>query len=432
MARHEGTAWMRFFRSGVPWPGWWLCLPLAGALTTGCTQSDLVATLSTRDAGASDAGEPPPPDAGPSDSGTPPDDWNAWCAGQGPLIVLGATNGGAPTCSGRLAEQTFRQALCTCEGLALGARMETDAFRGSEGPYVPGGQGGDVGVNGGLSANDAISVGGSLRVGGATGIQLGRTLSVGGALFSSGPLTGNTATASVAEAARVRGDVSLAALTVAGSLTVPPEYTLGPVQAAEVRREPVAAVTPCACDSASQVDVAALIAHHARDNDNAAIGLDPATLEDLPGARALELPCGRFVLTRISGAGPATLTVRARTALFIQDGVDLDEGLTVDVQPPGELDLFIGGSLTVAGPLLLGSTATPSRVRVYVTRSSVLSLSAGSTLAGNLYAPGASLSTSGTAEVFGSVFVRNLEAAAPLRLHYDADVLDAGAGCPGD
>jgi hypothetical protein len=357
-------------------------------------------------------------------------DWTASCAGQGPLLFLGDPSQGAPTCSGRLAERTFRQALCTCEGLALSAPLDTDAFRGSLGPYAPGGQGGDVGVNGGLAANDSVSVGGTLRVGGATGIQLGRTLTVGAGLDSGGPLSGSAASASVAGAARVRGDVSLASLTVGGSLTVPAEYTLGPAQAAEVWREPVDPITPCACEAASRVDVAALIAHHARDNDNAAIGLDAAALEGISGERALELPCGRFVLTRITGTGRATLTFRARTALFIQDGVDLGEGLTVDVQPPGELDLFIGGGVSVAGPLVLGSTAMPSRVRVYMTRSSVLALSAGSTLAGNLHAPDTWLNLSGGAEVFGAVFVRRLEAAGALRLHYDADVLDAGSMCP--
>jgi hypothetical protein len=413
---------------------WWhgaLRVLLAATLCTGCTRGDLVATIHSRGAGTSDAGEDAPrEDAGPSDSGTLPDDWSTHCAGQGPPIVVVDAVSGTRVCGGRLAEQTFRQVLCTCEGLALSARMETDAFRGSEGPYLPGGRGGDVGVNGALSANDSVSVGGTLRVGGAGGIQLARTLSVGGGLHGGGPLTGSTASASVAGDAFVRGDVALASLTVGGRLTVPPEYSLGPVQAVEVLREPVAPVTPCACDATTQVDIAALIAHHSVDNDNAAIGLDAAALEAISGERTLELPCGRFFLTRIAGTGRATLNVRARTALFLQGGVDLGEGLTVDVQPPGELDLFIGGDVTVAGPFVLGSTAMPSRVRVYVTRSSVLALSAGSTLAGNLYAPGAWLSMSGDADVFGSVFVRHLEASGPLRLHYDADVLEAGAGCP--
>ncbi|QSQ28203.1 hypothetical protein JY651_22050 [Pyxidicoccus parkwayensis] len=421
----------------------WLGILLTGTLLTGCTRGDLVASIHSRDAGLSDVGDdsPPtdagtsdggtPPDSGtPSDSGTPPGDWSTYCDGQGPPIIVGDTVSGTQVCGGRLAEQTFRQALCTCEGLALSAPMETDAFRSASGPYQPGGQGGDVSVNGAFFANDSVTVGGTLRVGGTGGIQLARTLSVGGALQNSGPLTGSAATASIAADARVRGDVALSSITVGGILTVPPEYTLGPAQAAGVRREPVDPITPCACDAASQVDVAALITHHAGDNDNAAISLDAAALESISGERTLELPCGRFFLTSITGTGRATLTIRARTALFIQDGVDLGEGLTVDVQPPGELDLFIGGRVSVAGPLLLGSTAMPSRVRVYVTRSTVLALSAGSTLAGNLYAPGAYLSTSGDADVYGSIFVRHLEAAGPLRFHYDADVLEAGAACP--
>ncbi|MCP3142578.1 DUF7305 domain-containing protein [Pyxidicoccus xibeiensis] len=423
---------------------WRFSLLLASTtVSAGCTQSDLVATIRSpdggleappADAGPPDGGEPGdggiPPDAGiPPDSGVPPD-WTAYCAGRGPPIVVGDTRVGV--CSGVLAERTFRKALCTCERLALSASLETDAFRGSMAPYQPGGAGGDVGVNGSLSANDSVSVGGTLQVGGDGGIQLGRPLTVGGALYSGGPLNGSTVSATVTGAASVRGDVALASLTVGGSLTVPPEYTLGPVQAAEVLRGPVDAVTPCACEAASQVDVAALVAHHSRDNDNAAISLGAAAMEGITGERTLELPCGRFHLTRITGTGRATLVIRARTALFIGDVVDLGEGLTVDVQPPGELDLFIGGSVAVAGPLTLGSVDVPSRTRVYVAGSSMLALSAGSLLAGNVYAPGSLLSLSGNAEVFGSVFVRHLESSGALRLHYDADVLDAGVECPGN
>ncbi|MFP2924665.1 hypothetical protein ACLESO_05495 [Pyxidicoccus sp. 3LG] len=432
---------------------WRLSLLLAGAVGSGCTQSDLVATIRSPDGGAevppsdagpSDGGEPPdagspsdggePSDAGsPSDAGTQPDagvppDWTAYCAGRGPPIVVGDT--GASVCSGQLAERTFRHALCTCERLALSAPLETDAFRGSLGAYQPGGAGGDVGVNGSLVANDLVTVGGTLQVGGDGGIQLSRPLSVGGWLYSGGPLMGSTVSATVTGAARVRGDVGLASLTVGESLTVPPEYTLGPVQAAEVLREPVDAVTPCACDAAAQVDVAALVAHHSVDNDNEAIGLDAAALENVEGERTLELPCGRFHLTRITGTGRATLVVRARTALFVSDAVDLGDSLTVDVRPPGELDLFIGGRVAVAGPFMLGTTEVPSRTRMYVAGSSVLALSAGSTLAGNVYAPGSLLSLSGNAEVFGSMFVRHVEASGAFRLHYDADVLDAGIECP--
>lgn len=408
--------------------GRWTLAVLLAASMGNCTRGDLVATVQSPDAGHVSSSA----DAGGPDGGEPPADWEAYCAGRGPPVVVGDADTDSQVCSGRLAERTFRHALCTCEGLALGASFETDAFHGTTGTYQPGGAGGDVGVNGALSANDAVSVGGSLSIGGAGGAQLGQTFRVGEALHCGGPLTGNPVSATVVGDARVRGDVALPAFSVGGVLTVPAGHTLGPVQAAEVRREPVDPVSPCACDAASQVDVSGLIARHVLDNDNEAIGLDATAMEDIEGERALELPCGRFLLTRITGTGRATLTIRARTALFVEDVVDLGEGLSVDVQAPGELDLFLGGAVALAGPLTLGSTATPSRVRVYVAGSNVLALSAGSILAGNLYAPRAALSLSGGAEVFGSVFVRQVEASGPLRLHYDADIRDAGAECRDD
>ncbi|RKH63556.1 DUF7305 domain-containing protein [Corallococcus llansteffanensis] len=380
-------------------------------LSVACTVNDPVATLHTPDAGSI------------------PDAWASHCADSGPPLLLGDPASGPLVCSGRLAETLFRRAACSCEGLSLSAPFITDAFRSSVGPYTPGGTGGDVGVNGGLSANNRVQVGGTLQVGGTAGLMLSGPLSVGVGLDSSGPLSG-PATATVAGNARVRGDVTLAALTVGGVLTVPPEFTPGPAQAAELRREPVAPVVPCDCDAASRFDPGALIAHHSRDNDNAAIGLDPAVLEDVTGERVLELPCGRFLLTRVAGPGQLTLRIRGRTALFIPGGVNLLEGLTVDVPPPGELDLFLSGGLVVSGQLTLGSAPHPSRVRVYVAGTEPLDISAGSLLAGNLYAPQARLNLSGNAEVFGALFVRGLEASGAVQVHHDAAVLDAGAACP--
>ncbi|NRD55174.1 hypothetical protein D7Y11_27155 [Corallococcus sp. AB018] len=379
-------------------------------LGAGCTVDDPVATLRSPDAGTD-----------------VPDEWAAHCEDSGPPLLLGNPAAGPQVCSGQLAQTLFRRAACSCEGLSLSAPFTVDAFRSSAGPYAPGGTGGDVGVNGVLSANDRVTVGGLLQVG---GVQLSSPLTVGGGLDSNGPLSGPGTSATVTGDARVNGDVGLAALTVGGVLTVPPEFSPGPAQASELRREPVPAVIPCDCAEGSRFDPAALIAHHTVDNDNAAIGLDPATLTDVTGERVLELPCGRFLLTRIAGPGRATLRIRGRTALFIPGGVDLKEALTVDVQPPGELDLFLAGGFIVSGDLTLGSAALPSRVRVYVAGSQALDISAGSTLAGNLYAPQAQLNLSGNAEVFGSLFVRHLEASGAVQVHHDADVLGAGAACP--
>ncbi|MFY2562706.1 DUF7305 domain-containing protein [Corallococcus terminator] len=401
---------------------------LVGWLVAGaaCTVRDPVAFINT-----------PPNDAGPvasSDGGTTgedetPDDQAAFCTSTGPLLLVGDSVTGAKVCSGHLAERAFRFALCSCDRLAFSAALTTDAFRSSMGKYVPGGQGGSVATNGGVAANDTLKVGGGLSAGGADGISLGRGLSVGGGLYSGGPLTGNVS-AQVTGNAWVRGDVGLASLTVEGKLAVPAERNMsGTVTALEVLREPVDSVAPCACDDASRVDIRGLIANHAERNHNEAIGLEATSLAGFNGERTLELPCGRFFLTGIEGQGRLNLVVRERTALFVRGDVVIGERLSVDVVPPGELDLFIGGDVTVAGQLLLGSVDAPARVRVYSAGTGTLGISAGSVIAGNFYAPAATMTLSGNAEVYGSLFVRHIESSGALGLHYDADVLALGSAC---
>ncbi|WP_163863977.1 DUF7305 domain-containing protein [Myxococcus eversor] len=401
---------------------------LLGWLAVGpaCSVRDPVAFINTPH---NDAGPVASSDGGPTGEAEPPDDQAAFCASTGPLLLVGDSVTGEKVCSGHLAERAFRFALCSCDRLAFSAALTTDAFRSSLGKYVPGGQGGAVATNGGVAANDTLKVGGGFSAGGADGISLGRGLSVGGGLYSGGPLTGNVS-AQVTGDAWVRGDVGLASLTVEGKLAVPAGNLMsGTVTASEVLREPVESVAPCACDDASRVDIRGLIANHAEHNHNAAIGLDAASLEGFTGERTLELPCGRFFLTGIEGQGRLNLVVRERTALFVRDAVVIGERLSVEVVPPGELDLFIGGDVTVAGQLLLGSVDAPARVRVYSAGTGTLGISAGSVIAGNFYAPGATMTLSGNAEVYGSLFVRHIEASGALGLHYDADVLTLGSAC---
>ncbi|MCE9670595.1 hypothetical protein LY474_22575 [Myxococcus stipitatus] len=401
---------------------------LAGSLWGGgCTVRDPVALLTS----APDGGPGPvsTPDSGPSTSEDPPDEHEAFCASTGPLMLVSDGVTDEKVCTGQLAERAFRHALCSCDRLAFSAALSTDAFRGSLGKYTPGGQGGGVATNGGLAANDTVKVGGELSAGGGDGIRLGRSLTVQGVLYSGGPLTGDV-TAEVTGDAWVRGDVGLASLKVDGKLAVPEGRLMsGDVQATQVSREPVASLAPCACDAGSLLDVPGLIANHATRNHNAAIGLDPDSLRGFTGERSLELPCGRFYLSGIEGEGRLDLVVRERTALFVRDSIVIGERLSIEVVPPGELDLFIGADLTVAGAFALGSTDAPARTRVYVAGHGTLGISAGSVVAGNLYAPDATLNLSGNAEVFGSLFVRHLEASGTLAVHYDADVRELASAC---
>ena len=54
---------------------------------------------------------------------------------------------------------------------------------------------------------------------------------------------------------------------------------------------------------------------------------------------------------------------------------------------------------------------------------------ANSQIAANVYAPTSAIAMSAPATIFGSLFVRALQQAAPLVIHYDEDVQRSDVGC---
>ena len=69
-------------------------------------------------------------------------------------------------------------------------------------------------------------------------------------------------------------------------------------------------------------------------------------LANYSGDQSLTFNCGRFYLDRVGGNGKLTFQINGRTALFVGGDVNLGSGLTINLGPSGELDLFIKGGLT--------------------------------------------------------------------------------------
>jgi hypothetical protein len=177
--------------------------------------------------------------------------------------------------------------------------------------------------------------------------------------------------------------------------------------------------------------VASWVTSFATTNDDAALGVDPRALENVTTPYEATLGCGRYYFTRIGGTAPITLHLTGRTAIFIGGDVSDTAALTFDVQAPaGEVDVFLGGNLVVGGGLTLGSAAAPSKARLWGAGTGTLDLGAATTLAGNLYAPDAQLVTRADAVIFGSVFVRGINTAGDLTVHYDTAILGGASSCP--
>jgi hypothetical protein len=392
-------------------------LTLAAALAAGCAARDVVASATAGPAGGTPAG---------------------YCAGSGPPILVGdgITVGdvdGTPddVCTGTVAVRTFVHALCTCEGYATSTRLTTDSFDSAAGPYVPGGTAAPVGLDGELQTNDQVDVGGDLTVAGAAGASLGADLHVARALAVGGPLGTGVAVTAGADA-RIAGDVDLASLDVAGTLTVPAAATLGgAVTAGQTVRAPVTVDPPCACAPSDLVDIPAFVSAHRTDNQDALIGLAPDRLTGYSGDVSLDLPCGIYYLGPVSGDGALDLRITGRVALLVDGDVSLQAPFTVELATDdAELDLMIGGTFGSTDTITMGRADHPARARVYIGGSDTIDLSGDSQVAANLYAPMAPLAVSGGATVYGSLFVRRLDQAAPVTIHYDVDVLRADVACP--
>ncbi|AKF04612.1 DUF7305 domain-containing protein [Sandaracinus amylolyticus] len=390
----------------------------ASLLLAACSVDDVVAVQRGLDANV-------PRDA-PVDARLP-----SYCEGEGPPVLV--SDRGLPLCSGGLAEATFRFALCTCEGWVSAAPITTDSFASADGPYSSdrAGRAGSIGSNGRIEFNAGADVSGALWTLG--GVHSSVDLRVGSDLRSGAAVTCDNGL-DVGRDAYV--DVSLRARTlrVGGTLTMPegaPLETTFPPTLGMERRVPVATPPPCSCAPGDLLDVAALVAAHATDNDDALVDFDPRELDGYTGDTTLTLPCGRLYLERVAGEGDLTLVVTGRTALFIAGDLSFNGEFTVLLEGPGaEIDMFVAGDLGAMRVLRIGDALRPAQARLYVGGAGNVSLSDNGFFGGNLYAPRAELVAAGELEVYGSAFVRRVSASGPVTLHYDTSVLRAADPCP--
>jgi hypothetical protein len=339
--------------------------------------------------------------------------------------------GGAPvladgTCTGQLAESLFRHAVCGCGGLDFNGDLVADAF---DSRVVDGPGRANVASNVSLSGNGSMDISGNVVIGGPDGVRANELLHVAGDLISAGSLGRPGSAIEVEGAAWIGGDIMVESLTVS-ALTVREGVSIeGDVMAGTTEIADFEVPQPCRCEEA--VDVAERLAVHQQINHNAERGLDPAHLSRVDGDADLPLQCGRFYLDEISGDGAGRITIRVvgRSALFVGGNITTQQDLDIEIGPDGELDLFVGGNIQVSGVSTLGDPSRPRLLRIYVAAGGSIALSAGSVLAGNLYAPLADLASSAPLELYGAVVVSRVNGAASIDVHHDLAIADASETC---
>ena len=204
----------------------------------------------------------------------------------------------------------------------------------------------------------------------------------------------------------------------------------GAITAGATTRAPVAIDPPCACGAQDLVDIPMFVASHVTDNQDALVDLAPDRLTSYTGDQTLDLPCGIYYIGPVSGSGALTLRITGRVALLVAGDLALTAPFTIDLATDdAELDLMVSGLMSSNHAMVIGRADRPSRTRIYIGGSGTIDLSGDSQIAANVYAPMAAVALSANATIFGSLFVRRLDQAAPVAIHYDVDVQRADVGC---
>jgi hypothetical protein len=220
---------------------------------------------------------------------------------------------------------------------------------------------------------------------------------------------------------------------IGGDLIAPPTAPATPLWVTvdgKSLNQPVSVKAPCACDANKMLDVAAIIAEGKAHNDNAQSGFDPASLNGGLSGSTMELPAGRVFASRINAVGQLTLVVNQKTSLFVEGDVNATGGFNLELGPQGELDMFIGGNLSLTGNTALGDPNRPDRVLVYVAGDQQIALAGVTVFAGNLYAPRATVALGGVTTYYGAMFAGNIGVGGGTVIHYDSAIVRKGDACP--
>lgn len=360
--------------------------------------------------------------------GNPP----AKCDGGGPQIDIDFEANTDRRCLGNVAQRSFRWAICSCDDLQFGNKLKADAYDSTLGRYEPGGLGGSLGTNGQFNATDQTHVWGGTWTSSNRGIRFENKTTVELELHSGGDAHFENDT-TVAGNAYVEDDVT-------GQGPVDFDSTLHTPRTSQISsganysnyvETSVDIPTVCKrCESPSRVPVDGIVADHSgTNNDNQAVGLDPAALQQPGDPTRLELPCGEYYLDGIDTDEKLTIVATGRTALYIDGDVRAKNKVSIQPAPDAEFDVFIAGDAEFENDVAIGSPAYPTSMRFWVggDRGWIADnkLDAGA----YIYALPGGVTVKNKAEIFGGLYTQKLDAGNDVFVHYDRAILDAGKTC---
>jgi hypothetical protein len=116
------------------------------------------------------------------------------------------------------------------------------------------------------------------------------------------------------------------------------------------------------------------------------------------------------------GSGDSVVVTNGVATLWVKGNVDIQGA--IKVSQPGTLRLYVGGSVSLSGTW--DKSALPADLMIYgLPTCTSVNVTTGSKLEAVIYAPQASLTLNGTANLFGSATAKSVKLTGNSMFHYD-------------
>lgn len=296
--------------------------------------------------------------------------------------------------------EAFDHAMCVCEDLSNVGDLHV--VRGPAGV-------GSIAVNGTSDVVSQVDVIGTwLAYGGLTStgdIAADKLVTAGDV-----DLVGTTA---------IRGDTVIGGdLSSVGRLSIGGRLALGGSadlfdDSLIAQRVPYrgAGAPPCGCDERRVFDVARAV-RAARQNTGGEVAWSAV------GTSTIRLTTGSYYVTAAEVVGDQRIAIEGKVAIFVDGSLSNVGTQQWQIAPGATLDLFVSGDVETVGDLAV--TAADDAFRLYVGGDGDTGIeSVGSFgFRGSIYAPRATVSLVGDADIVGAVFARSIESTGTLTLAY--------------
>ncbi len=322
-------------------------------------------------------------------------------------LTPGGNNAGrqaVTSCPTSPAGGLMTNAVCLCDSfLGAGTGLTTKALAGNSA---------NVAINGQLMTAGRFEIGGNMTAyegfGGAGQLIVRDNATTFGNAAGAGQFD-------IGKDLAVKGDFTFAGnakvggtLKVGGQALSAPKFNMT-AAAFDLKDE-----KPCGCDAASILDIGAKVAAAKADKNM-------KVLEQVRsvGNNTIAVKSGSYMMDgRFTTVGKNTISIEGGVAMYVDGDMTLVGDSQFDLKAGATLDLYISGSMLMAGHTMFKSEPAPGAVRLYLGGNM---MGAGQQdLNLSIYAPKSDLMFAGGTKIGGSVFGKTLMSAGKIEVGYAA------------